>query len=408
MIRHNLDDFVLTSQRLLLLQGSLGSFFFELGQWLIQQKKTVYKINFNGGDAFFYPQNTPNTFNYCEHFDFFDRYLIQFCQRHQIDAIVVFGDNRPCHKIAKQVAQQLGIHFWVFEEGYFRPHYVTLEKKGVNAYSPLPRHKHFFLEAAKQCVEPEIPKPLAKGFLPMAKRAIYYYWQTHKFRSRYKDYRHHRILDLRYYVKLWASSARKRICYWLKERFFEYQVKAGKLGTFFIIPLQVYDDSQVSEHSDHKSVRLFLEDVLTSFAHYAPREYNLVVKHHPMDRGFTDYRTTIDEMIAQYPQLKGRIFYIHDVPLPVFLRTARGMVTLNSTSGLSALLHDMPVKTLGRANYDFEGLTHQGHLAEFWCNPQAPETAVFEAYRRFHLNKTQINGSFYHRVALRFPYNQSK
>lgn len=139
----------------------------------------------------------------------------------------------------------------------------------------------------------------------------------------------------------------------------------GEFGNFFIVPLQVYDDTQVRVHSDQKSVEIFLREVLTSFAKFAPSHLNLIIKHHPMDRGFIDYKIVIYEFLEKYPHLNNKVFYIHDVPLPVFLRKGKGMVTLNSTSGLSGLLHNMPVKTLGRANYDFEGLTDQQSLDTF-------------------------------------------
>lgn len=400
MISHYLDDLLNSSQRILLLQGPVGEFFFEFGNWLKTHHKDVYKINFNGGDEFFYPNSTENTFSYKSHFIFLKSYLFDFCEKNRIDAIVCFGDNRPCHKIAKQIANVLKIDFWVFEEGYFRPHYITLEKTGVNAYSPLPRNAQFFLNAAQELKEPAQPQAVAKGFIPMARRAMRYYWQAYKYRQHYSNYYHHRILDLKHYVKLWTKSAVKRLCYWLSDRFFARKVNQGKLGAFFIVPLQVYNDSQVTEHTDYQSVEAFLREVLQSFSLNAPLDLNLIVKHHPMDRGFIDYQTVIDEVIKQYPQLQGRVFYVHDVPLPVFLRKGVGMVTLNSTSGLSALLHGMPVKTLGRANYDFAGLTDQGSLAEFWHSPQPPNNEVFNAYRQFHLNKTQINGSFYNKVLL--------
>ena len=49
---------------------------------------------------------------------------------------------------------------------------MTLEKQGVNAFSPLPRQADFYLEQAEDLPEPAIPLKLAKGFLPMAKVAI--------------------------------------------------------------------------------------------------------------------------------------------------------------------------------------------------------------------------------------------
>lgn len=398
MITHYLDDLLNSSQRILLLQGPVGGFFFEFSNWLETNHKLVYKINFNGGDEFFYPNSTKNTFSYKEHFIFLKNYLFDFCEKERIDTFICFGDNRPCHKIAKQVANLLNIDFWVFEEGYFRPHYITFEKIGVNAHSPLPRNAQFFLNLKSEFKDLQEPQAVAKGFIPMARLAICYYWQAYKYRQQYSNYYHHRILDLKHYIKLWTKSAIKRLCYWFRDRFFAKKVNQGELGDFFIVPLQVYNDSQVTEHTDYKSVETFLRSVLFSFCLNAPSHFNLVVKHHPMDRGFIDYQAVIDEFIEKYPQLKGRIFYVYDVPLPVFLRKGTGMVTLNSTSGLSALLHGMPVKTLGRANYDFAGLTHQGSLEEFWLAPQAPNEEIFTAYRAFHLKKTQINGSFYSKV----------
>ncbi|WP_303820631.1 capsule biosynthesis protein [Actinobacillus minor] len=400
MNNHYLDDLLKTSQRVLLLQGPIGDFFLEFGQWLKKYRKEVYKINFNGGDIFYYPNEIPNTFNYQNHFIYLKLYLQDFCHKYQIDTIVCFGDNRPCHKIAKDVAKVLNIHFWAFEEGYFRPHYVTLEKGGVNAYSPLPKQASFFLNAATQMREVPLPQPLAKGFFSIAKHAIRYYWETHKLAELYPYYRHHRNLGLGYYSKLWSGSLLRRGCYWLHERHFASKVNKGKFGNFFIVPLQVYNDSQISEHTDFSSVEAFLRFVLESFALHAPQALNLIIKHHPMDRGFIDYQSVIDEFTARYSHLKGHVFYIHDVPLPVLLRKGIGMVTLNSTSGLSALLHGMPVKTLGRANYDFEGMTDQQDLSTFWHNPKSPNSEVFAAYRQFHLNKTQINGSFYNKVIL--------
>lgn len=404
MIRHYLDELVDSSKNILLLQGPIGSFFYELSKWLQLQNKTVFKINLNAGDQLFYPKTEPNTFSYREGVDEFSQYLEQFCLLHHIDNIVCFGDSRKYHRLAKNVSNNLGITFWAFEEGYFRPHYVTLEKGGVNAFSPIPKNSEFFKQFVGQFPYITPPQSLAKGFIPMAKLAIQYYFSSYYCRYKYPKYSHHRILNTLYYVKLWAISGIKRLNYYIHDRSFANKVEQGKFGDFFIIPLQVYDDSQILVHSDYESVEAFLREVLDSFVQDAPQHLNLIVKHHPMDRGFIDYGLVIDEYCQRYPQLQGRIFYIHDVPMPVFLRHGKGMVTLNSTSGLSGLLHNMPVKTMGRASYDIEGLTYQGPLKDFWINPIPPNAELFELYHKFHLCKTQINGSFYNKVILRYPY----
>ncbi|WGE50423.1 capsule biosynthesis protein [Actinobacillus equuli subsp. haemolyticus] len=405
MISHYLDDLIEQSNRILLLQGPIGSFFTQLSEWLQAQNRSVFKINLNAGDEFFYPNSIANTFAYRDTLENFHHYLTDFCQTYKIDSVVCFGDNRKYHKLAKTVCQHLNITFWAFEEGYFRPDYVTFEKTGVNAYSPIPKQADYF-KPFEQLPEPSKAQSVAKGFCPMAKLAVQYYVSAYYRRHQYPEYRHHRLLNVWYYVKLWMVSGIKRLHYYMHDRNFSKRVEQGEFGEFFILPLQVYDDSQILVHSDYPSVAAVLREVLSSFATKAPKHLNLIVKHHPMDRGFIDYGKVIDEYIAQYPDLKKRIYYIHDVPMPVFLRHGKGMVTLNSTSGISALLHNMPVKTLGRANYDFAGLTYQGSLDNFWTNPEKPDEGLFNAYRKFHLHKTHINGSFYNKVILRYPYNQ--
>ncbi|HDR0840880.1 TPA: capsule biosynthesis protein, partial [Pasteurella multocida] len=402
---HNLDELIEISKNILLLQGPIGAFFMEFSLWLQQHNKTVFKLNLNKGDDFFYSSKRKNTFEYTDSLDYFFDYLNAFCADNRIDSIVCFGDNRKYHQYAKKVAKQLNISFWVFEEGYFRPDYVTLEKNGVNDFSTLPRDANFFLKQALHCPLPPEPLKLAKGFIPLAKLAIQYYINAST-GAKYPHYQHHRILDIKYYIKLWTFSGIKRLCYFLQERSLGKKIEKGFFDDFFIVPLQVYDDSQVKVHCDYDSVESFLREVLDSFVRYAPKTLNLIIKHHPMDRGFIDYGCVIKEYQTQYPSCKHRILYVHDVPTPILLRKGKGMITLNSTSGISALLHRMPVLTLGRASYNFEGLTYQGNLHSFWHNKALPDAKVFEAYRKYHLSKTQINGSFYSKVILRYPYNQ--
>ena len=324
------------------------------------------------------------------------KYIVQ----HHIQAVVCFGDTRPYHLLAKRIANENQASFWAFEEGYFRPYYITLEKDGVNAFSPLPRRADFFLEQFPKLAQQEYkaPTPVRGGFTPMAKNAVRYYIELFRNPNKYPNYIHHRASNAGHYLKLWSISILKRLNYYTEDIQIAKRVEAGKYGKFFIVPLQVFNDSQVRIHCDFSSVRSFLLHVLASFAAHAPADTNLIIKHHPMDRGFIDYSRDIKRFIKKHPKLKGRITYVHDVPLPVFLRHGLGMVTINSTSGLSGLIHNMPVKVLGRAHYDIPGITDQNTLAEFWNHPTPPDSDLFHAYRMYHLNVTQINGNFYSQV----------
>lgn len=389
-------------RNIVLLQGPVGAFFSDLAAWLAKRGARVYKFNFNAGDACFYHNSRPDTYAYRGRFEDFADTFRDFLHQNAIDAVACFGDTRPYHKTAKALCAETGVSFWAFEEGYFRPDWVTLERGGVNDYSELPRDAAFFQTALPQLAYPEQrePKSVRKGFWPVAWCAIRYYCAMRIGAAGYPHYLHHRSSDLAYYVKSWLRAAWRRVWYAVRERKIARQSRAGALGSFFVFPLQVATDSQIHTHSDYASVCDSLEHMLASFALYAPQEAKLVVKHHPMDRGFISYRRVIDRFLTRHPKMKKRIVYVHDIPLPDLLRHGQGMVTVNSTSGLSALIHNMPVKVLGRANYDIAGLTSRQRLRDFWRQPQKPDAEKFHAYRMYHLNQTQINGNFYTEVLL--------
>ena len=385
------------SQRVLLLQGPVGPFFKDLATFFIQQGKTVFKINFNGGDNYYYPKSIKNTLDYKGLLENFEDFLIAFVKENQIESVVVFGDCREYHKTAKKVCQQEKRDFFVFEEGYFRPHFVTLEKNGANDYSTLPRNAEFYL---KQTPLPlaEI-KPLASGFRRMSCKAAQYYIAMSWHKNTYPNYQHHRICSLKEYASHWLNSCLVRVKNYLPEKYFEYQLKQGKFGDFYLFTLQVHNDKQIQTHSHYENVEQYLLEVLDSFIQYAPQNLNLIIKHHPMDRGFKNYRKLITQKVANTLAAK-RVFYIFDVNLPALFRQAKAVITLNSTSGLSALIHHLPVKVLGRANYNFAGLTFQGSLQDFWNKPTRPNLRLLKNFRQFHMHKTQLNGSFYREVVL--------
>jgi capsular polysaccharide export protein len=81
------------------------------------------------------------------------------------------------------------------------------------------------------------------------------------------------------------------------------------------------------------------------------------------------------------------------------LANAAGVVTVNSTVGLTALRHGIPVKTLGSAIYDVPGLTHKGDLAGFWHAPEPPDRALLTDFLRALVGATQIKGGFHTRAA---------
>jgi capsular polysaccharide export protein len=76
---------------------------------------------------------------------------------------------------------------------------------------------------------------------------------------------------------------------------------------------------------------------------------------------------------------------------------ARGIVTVNSTVGMSALMQNRPAIVLGTAVYNLPGLTYQGPLDDFWRETPTPDAELFGLFRNTVIHTTQIHGGFYTR-----------
>jgi capsular polysaccharide export protein len=378
-------------KRVLLLQGPHGPFFQRVASVLIDAGAlAVEKINFNGGDAFFYPEKA---FAYNKGLSDWPAYLAAFIQKHAVDCIIVFGDCRPMHIEARTVAHAHGVQYWVFEEGYVRPNFITFELHGVNGFSCLPteREAYDLWPVANLPQEAQVPA----SFKLAAKYAMAYFTAATLAKPWFWRYRHHRnltMLDGWYWVRSYA----RKIRFQAKEAKLLGDLKPQGVGKFFLVVLQVAADAQVAMHSPYQSISEFIVDTVLSFARNAPKDAVLVIKHHPMDRGYSNYSKLIADLELRY-HLTSRLRYIHDQHLPTLLENAEGVVTINSTVGLSALSHCTPVITMGKAVYDMQGLTCQVGLEAFWRNPQAykPDPVLHEKFRNYVIVHTQINGNFY-------------
>ncbi|MCG8471328.1 MAG: hypothetical protein MI742_05665, partial [Desulfobacterales bacterium] len=164
---------------------------------------------------------------------------------------------------------------------------------------------------------------------------------------------------------------------------------------YYFVPLQTSCDAQIHVHSEFSSMREFIVTVMGSFAANAPKNTYLVFKHHPVDRGRTHYGNFI-RSLSERLDLKGRVFYTHDVHLPSALKNALGAITINSTVGISSLYHRVPTLVLGCANYDIEGLTNKrSSLDHFWCDLKKPDAKLFVCFQDYIRRTTQIPGAFY-------------
>lgn len=384
-IRH-----LLNGHRYLLLQGPMGPCFSRLSRWLQASHREVKQVCFNAGDALY--ASKVNTLHYTGSAKSFALWLSELLMEYPFDTIICFGDCRPLHVEAKKWSRNRKIDFLAFEEGYFRPFYITLEKGGVNGYSSMPMKANYYRE--KPLPELKTPTPWKPSAFNRAFHATVYYLAGWFGRHHYRDYRHHKSFSPWYEMRCWFRAGWRKVMYRWQQRHMLSYITCSLNNQYYLAILQVYNDSQIIHHSPYRDVRAYIENVIRSFARHAPKARYLVFKHHPMDRGHRYYGALIKTLNEKYG-VTGRVYYVHDLSLPALLTHTRAVITVNSTAGLSALIHNKPLKVMGKALYDIEGLTWQGPLNQFWQTDFIPDKALFTRFRAHLLHSTQINAVFY-------------
>ncbi len=164
--------------------------------------------------------------------------------------------------------------------------------------------------------------------------------------------------------------------------------------SFYLVPLQLDRDSQISVHSDLSGMAEFADRVMQSFKAKAPASDILVFKNHPLDCGCRKMKATILALASKHG-LSKRLVFIDAGKLPYLLACTKGVITVNSTAGLSAITHSKKLIALGRAIYNFEGLTYQGSLDDFWNAEYTPNIGLLHKFRQYLLETRQVNGCHY-------------
>jgi capsule polysaccharide modification protein KpsS len=382
----------LAGRKLLLLQGPAGPFFARVARQLRAAGATVTKVNFNGGEDLYF--RGPDVVRFREAPEVWPEFFAQLLRERDIDAVVLFGDCRPLHRAAIAQARSAGVEVFVFEEGYLRPDFVTLERGGVNGHSSIPRDPSYY--ASVKPTPTPTPRRVSHAFLKSALHTICYAVATALARERYPLYRHHRDIRPLAQARLWWRGSVRRVIHTVRDRELAGRLEAGRMPPYFFVPLQVHLDSQLG-HSPYKTINAFIRDVVQAFAEHAPADHALLLKLHPMDRPYSDYSIDIEALRLEYG-LGQRLLYADIINLPAALRGARGTLVINSTVGLSSLTHGTPVKCLGTAVYDMPGLTHQGTLADFFRAPGQVNRKLYQRYRKWLIDNNQLNGSVWSRL----------
>jgi capsular polysaccharide export protein len=380
----------------LFLQGPHGPFFRRLAAVLAAQGVAVRRIAFNAADEAEWGGTGPLD-RYLGKGEKYETWLARYLDAHGITDVVLYGDSRPEHAMAVALAWQRGLVCHCLEEGYLRPHWVTYERWGNNGNSALisiPAERM----AAAVGEAPEAPPPPDGwgAWGPHLWHSLAYHLRLAVPSRRFGRYRSRRGVSLwrelgQYLVRLAGLPARRA----LQRRRMRGLAASGR--PYHLVLLQLSFDASMQCYSDYRSSAAFVRDCLAAFAEGAKPEDMLVFKSHP----FEDGREQLGRVIAREARRLGvarRVRFLDGGDgLAEALEGARSVVTVNSTGAQQALCRGLPVAALGQAVYARPGLASDQPLAAFFTAPEGPDGRIYAQFRRFLLESSQVEGSFYSR-----------
>ena len=377
----------------LFLQGLASPFFTRLADRLRTDGDVVHRINFCAGDAALWGKRPAWSFRHG--LGGLGAFLESRFHAHGFSDVILFGDQRPVHRLAMGVARAFGARVHVFDEGYVRPNWITCERNGVNGHSALPRDPRWYLAVNRTLPDYGDGRPVR---VPMAVRAaqdIAYRLANAVNPLSYPNYRTHRPTPA---VVEYAGWTRRFAQLSVRERAERRLIRRllARRRPLFILPLQLNSDSQIVHHSPFRHMGDVLDLVLKSFAWHAPGEAEILIKNHPLDTGLVPYRRDIARLATELG-VGARVHYVESGHLPTLFRHAAGVVVVNSTVGLSALHQGCPTKALATPIYDLPGLTSGAELDRFWCHPEPPDAVLLRAFRNTVIHATQANGDLFTR-----------
>lgn len=382
----------------LFLQGPHGPFFRRLAQALAQRGAGVRRVAFNRSDQIEWGGVGP-LHPFTDELPGYGAWLEQLIAGCGVTDIVLYGDTRPQHARAIEIARARGLGVHVLEEGYLRPRWVTYERGGANGHSrlceiSLPQMAVALGDAAPPEDE-EVPANWGDSRQHLIAAAIYHARLLLP-SIRYRRYRGHRA------IPLW----REVLWYWLRATILPYTRlrrawRQWRLLTsshsYHLVLLQLSFDASMQAHSDFPNTAAVIETCIDAFVAGAPKEHLLVFKAHP----FEDGRERLGRVTARLARDLGvadRVVFIDGGnKLGRLLDRARSAITVNSTAAQQALWRGMPVACLGRAVYAKPGLVSGQSLPGFLAHPRRPDLRAYWLFRRFMLETSQLQGSFYAR-----------
>jgi capsule polysaccharide modification protein KpsS len=285
---------------------------------------------------------------------YFYKYVIfleEIIKRKNIKFILMQNDTRWQHSLAIYVANKLGIDYYVFELGLFRPNTITIDSQGVNYNNSVPRDKEFYknITIEKKFDYSQIESNISefKRNIIIAKYMIYYRIGEILGNNSLEN-KTVRLKD--YFSRFYNAYIKKN----------EENNKKMKLPENYIFaPFQVVNDSQTLVHSDFDNMMEFAKIIIEGVKKYNKKNNNnlsIIFKEHPMDVGKISY----EEFYKKYEKDESIIFLKRGDTKKI-IKNSKLVITINSTVGIEALEMHKKVICLGRAFYTIDNIAKKSN-----------------------------------------------
>lgn len=377
-------------RRVLIVQGDWEAGMSRLALDLRDAGHDVGKVLFCAPDLIYRLRGVP-THAFRRPIGEFEDWLRDLVRKEGYDTFFLYNHYRPYNQVAWNLAAELDMGCHVFELGLIRPNCVMVFSRHQIPLVAIPRAWQSVLSGEMSPPQAEMPPELCQVSTPVKLGLFCANFLFSRLTSPlFPHFVDQRDMNLWKHLKhglihLWRFFERSRDC--------EYDpLFAGEWsGTYYAVPLQVHSDTQILRCSDFQSIEQFIRMVVNSFVAHAPPDTKLVFKVHPMDRGYKDYTDLIAGLDHRHGG--GRIIYVDRVHLPTMLEHSRGVVNVNSSVGISGLVHQVPVMALGMAVYDLPELTFRGKLDDFWTKAEAPKGVRVRQFINLLLATNQGRGT---------------
>jgi capsular polysaccharide export protein len=373
----------------LLLQGPPSIFWRELAQGFEAAGVKAHHINFSLGDWIYWLKR--GAWNFRKPLSAWSAYLSDFIVRENITDILYYADQLPYHRVAADVAKRFGVKCHAVENGYLRPDWITLERGGMGRLSHFPDQPEQIATIASQVGPADMVVRYPHKFWQEASNEVVYNLAAYLGRLIFPRYQADKYYDPFFEYVMWLPRMFRR------PKTIPARYKKDDSPPFFMLALQLQSDYQIRANSPYAHLSEMLEDVIRSFAEFAPKNVRLVIKQHPLDNGLERWEKVVPQIAARYGLAK-RVDFIDKGDLSVLLPKVSGVIVVNSTVGLHSLTARRPTLALGSAVYDVKGLTHQDGLDSFWTDPTPVDPALLDQYKRALAASIQVKGDFYNKA----------